>query len=70
VRRCKRRGVRGLVRAVADRLIRDGWPDDEARQTAQAVIALIEGRLILSRIAAIGQRWSRQGWRAHSAEIA
>jgi TetR/AcrR family transcriptional repressor of lmrAB and yxaGH operons len=41
----------GWCTAVADRLIRDGWPDDEARQTAQAVIALIEGALILSRIA-------------------
>jgi TetR/AcrR family transcriptional repressor of lmrAB and yxaGH operons len=36
---------------VTDRLIRDGWPDEEARQTAQAVIALVEGALILSRIA-------------------
>jgi hypothetical protein len=30
---------------------RDGWPDGEVKQTAQAVIALIEGALILSRIA-------------------
>jgi TetR/AcrR family transcriptional regulator, lmrAB and yxaGH operons repressor len=37
--------------AVADRLRADGWPDPDAEQTALAVIALIEGALILSRIA-------------------
>jgi TetR/AcrR family transcriptional regulator, lmrAB and yxaGH operons repressor len=37
--------------AVADRLRADGWPSDDADQTALAVIALIEGALILSRIA-------------------
>jgi TetR/AcrR family transcriptional repressor of lmrAB and yxaGH operons len=37
--------------AVADRLRADGWPDVEADQTALAVIALLEGALILSRIA-------------------
>jgi TetR/AcrR family transcriptional repressor of lmrAB and yxaGH operons len=45
------RAFAGWCTAVADRLIRDGWPDDQAAQTAQAVIALIEGALILSRIA-------------------
>lgn len=43
--------ARLLRTAVADRLIGDGWPDDRAAQTAQSVIALIEGALILSRIA-------------------
>lgn len=38
-------------RAVADRLRTDGWPDAQAAQTALAVIALVEGALILSRIA-------------------
>jgi TetR/AcrR family transcriptional repressor of lmrAB and yxaGH operons len=28
----------------------DGWPDSDAQQTALAVIALLEGALILSRI--------------------
>ena len=37
--------------AVADRLRADGWPDTEADEMALAVIALIEGALILSRIA-------------------
>jgi len=37
--------------AVADRLRADGWPDAEADQTALAVVALLEGALILSRIA-------------------
>jgi TetR/AcrR family transcriptional regulator, lmrAB and yxaGH operons repressor len=37
--------------AVADRLRADGWPGAEADQTALAVIALLEGALILSRIA-------------------
>jgi len=36
--------------AVTDRLRGDGWPEHEAKQTALAVIALIEGALILSRI--------------------
>jgi TetR/AcrR family transcriptional regulator, lmrAB and yxaGH operons repressor len=37
--------------ALADRLRADGWSDADAEQTALAVIALIEGALILSRIA-------------------
>jgi TetR/AcrR family transcriptional repressor of lmrAB and yxaGH operons len=37
--------------AVADRLRTDGWPQADADQTALATIALIEGALILSRIA-------------------
>jgi len=37
--------------AVADRLRADGWPDGDAEQTALTVIALLEGALILSRIA-------------------
>jgi TetR/AcrR family transcriptional repressor of lmrAB and yxaGH operons len=37
--------------AVADRLRVDGWPRKDADQTALAVIALVEGALILSRIA-------------------
>lgn len=37
--------------AVADRLRSDGWPEEDADRTALAVIALIEGALILSRVA-------------------
>jgi TetR/AcrR family transcriptional repressor of lmrAB and yxaGH operons len=37
--------------AVADRLRADGWRTADADQTALALIALIEGALILSRIA-------------------
>ncbi|MDT5265510.1 MAG: TetR/AcrR family transcriptional regulator, lmrAB and yxaGH operons repressor [Mycobacterium sp.] len=51
VRDASARAFAGWCTAVADRLIGDGWPDDQAAQTAQAVIALIEGALILSRIA-------------------
>ena len=40
----------GWCLAVADRLRADGWPDSDADQTALAVIALLEGALILSRI--------------------
>ena len=41
----------GWSGAVADRLRADGWREPDAGQTALAVIALIEGALILSRIA-------------------
>jgi TetR/AcrR family transcriptional repressor of lmrAB and yxaGH operons len=51
VRAASARAFAGWCTAVADRLIGDGWPDDRAAQTAQSVIALIEGALILSRIA-------------------
>jgi TetR/AcrR family transcriptional repressor of lmrAB and yxaGH operons len=51
VRAASARAFDGWCAAVADRLVRDGWRADDARQTAQAVIALIEGALILSRIA-------------------
>jgi TetR/AcrR family transcriptional regulator, lmrAB and yxaGH operons repressor len=51
VRTASARAFGGWCLAVADRLRSDGWPDDEADQTALAVIALIEGALILSRIA-------------------
>jgi TetR/AcrR family transcriptional repressor of lmrAB and yxaGH operons len=36
---------------VSDRLVGDGWSQREAKPTAQAVIALIEGALILARVA-------------------
>ncbi len=51
VRDASARAFGGWCLAVADRLRADGWPDAEADQTALAVIALIEGALILSRIA-------------------
>ena len=41
----------GWCVAVADRLRADGWPTDDADQAALAVIALLEGALMLSRIA-------------------
>jgi TetR/AcrR family transcriptional regulator, lmrAB and yxaGH operons repressor len=44
------RAFGGWCLAVADRLRADGWLEHEAEQTALAVIALIEGALILSRI--------------------
>jgi TetR/AcrR family transcriptional repressor of lmrAB and yxaGH operons len=51
VREASARAFAGWSAAVADRLRADGWQDLEAEQTALAVIALIEGALILSRIA-------------------
>ena len=45
------RAFAGWSTAVAERLRSDGWPNPDAGQTALAVIALIEGALILSRIA-------------------
>lgn len=54
VRDASARAFAGWSAAVAERLRADGWPDPEAEQTALAVIALIEGTLILSRIAADG----------------
>jgi AcrR family transcriptional regulator len=51
VRDASARAFGGWCLAVADRLRVDGWPSADADQTALAVIALIEGALILSRIA-------------------
>ncbi|HET7668296.1 MAG TPA: TetR/AcrR family transcriptional regulator [Mycobacterium sp.] len=51
VRDASARAFGGWCLAVSDRLRADGWPDDDAEQTALAVIALLEGALILSRIA-------------------
>jgi len=51
VREASARAFAGWSAAVADRLRADGSADREAEQTALAVIALIEGALILSRIA-------------------
>jgi TetR/AcrR family transcriptional regulator, lmrAB and yxaGH operons repressor len=51
MREASARAFDGWSSAVAHRLATDGWPADEATQTALAVIALIEGALMLSRIA-------------------
>jgi TetR/AcrR family transcriptional repressor of lmrAB and yxaGH operons len=51
VRDASARAFGGWCLAVADRLRADGWPSTDADQTALAVIALLEGALILSRIA-------------------
>ena len=50
VRDASARVFEGWCLAVADRLRADGWPQPDAKQTALAVIAVIEGALILSRI--------------------
>jgi len=50
VRDASARAFGGWCSALADRLRSDGWPHDDAEQTALAVIALLEGALILSRI--------------------
>jgi AcrR family transcriptional regulator len=51
VRDASARAFAGWTAAIAERLGADGWPDGDAAQTALAVIALIEGAIILSRIA-------------------
>ncbi|OBH13169.1 TetR/AcrR family transcriptional regulator [Mycobacterium sp. E3247] len=50
VREASARAFRGWCAAIDERLRSDGWAAAEARQVALAVIALIEGALILSRI--------------------
>ena len=51
IREASARAFGGWCLAVAERLRADGWPDADADQTALAVIALVEGALILSRTA-------------------
>lgn len=51
VRAASARAFRAWQMAVADRLRDDGWAEAEADETALAVIELLEGALILSRIA-------------------
>lgn len=51
VRAASARAFEDWCAAVAERLTLDGWSADSAAQTALAVIALIEGALILSRVA-------------------
>jgi TetR/AcrR family transcriptional repressor of lmrAB and yxaGH operons len=51
VRAASARVFSGWRLAVADRLRADGWPTEQADHTALAVIALLEGALLLSRIA-------------------
>jgi TetR/AcrR family transcriptional repressor of lmrAB and yxaGH operons len=51
VREASARAFKGWCAAVEERLRSDGWPAAEAQQVAIAVISLIEGALILSRIA-------------------
>lgn len=51
VRAASARAFDSWCTAVAERLTTDGWSTDAATGTAQAIIALVEGALILSRIA-------------------
>ncbi|OBG55750.1 TetR family transcriptional regulator [Mycobacterium sp. E3298] len=50
VREASARAFRGWCAAVEQRLRSDGWSEAKAEQVALAVISLIEGALILSRI--------------------
>ncbi len=50
VRGASARAFNGWCAAVEERLHADGWSAPEAKQVALAVISLIEGALILSRI--------------------
>lgn len=51
VRAASARAFTGWCRAIEERLRTDGWSAAEAESVAVAVISLIEGALILSRIA-------------------
>ncbi|WP_156687813.1 TetR/AcrR family transcriptional regulator [Mycobacterium sp. Marseille-P9652] len=51
VREASARAFRQWCVAIEERLCSDGWSDEDARRVAVAVISLIEGALILSRIA-------------------
>jgi TetR/AcrR family transcriptional repressor of lmrAB and yxaGH operons len=51
VRAASARTFKGWCMAIEDRLRSEGWSDDDAKTVALAVISLIEGALILSRIA-------------------
>ncbi|OBF63242.1 TetR family transcriptional regulator [Mycobacterium sp. 852002-50816_SCH5313054-b] len=50
VREASARAFNGWCAAIEERLRADGWRDDDAKVVALAVISLIEGALILSRI--------------------
>ena len=50
VRDASARAFGGWCLALTERLQADGWPEQDAEQTALAVIALIEGALIMSRV--------------------
>jgi TetR/AcrR family transcriptional regulator, lmrAB and yxaGH operons repressor len=51
VRAASARAFKGWCAAVEERLRSEGWSDSDAETVALAVISLIEGALILSRIA-------------------
>lgn len=51
VRTASARAFGSWITAVADRLRADGLTSDQAEQTARTIIALIEGALLLSRVA-------------------
>ena len=51
VRAASARAFGAWQTAIADRLRQDGWAETDSDETALAVIALLEGALILSRIA-------------------
>ncbi|MCV7381791.1 TetR family transcriptional regulator [Mycobacterium alsense] len=50
VREASARAFTGWCAAIEERLRSDGWPATDAKRVAIAVISLIEGALILSRI--------------------
>ncbi len=51
VRAASARAFKGWCTAIEERLGSEGWPGDDAKTAALAVISLIEGALILSRVA-------------------
>ncbi|UGT61821.1 TetR/AcrR family transcriptional regulator [Nocardia asteroides] len=51
VRAASARAFADWIGALADRLRADGWPDEQAEQAACAIVSLIEGALLMSRVA-------------------
>ncbi len=67
VRAAAARAFAGWCAAIAERLIDDGWAIGPAEQTAGAVISLIEGALILSRVA--GERTALESAKAAATRL-
>lgn len=67
VRAAAARAFDGWCAAIAERLSGDGWEIDAANHTARAVISLIEGALILSRIA--GERTALEAAKAAAVRL-
>jgi TetR/AcrR family transcriptional repressor of lmrAB and yxaGH operons len=51
---------------IANRLRDDGWPDDSVQETASALLALVEGALLLARVSGKGSHLANAKLAAHA----